>query len=402
MRTIPWPLEAGEIEEALRAVQFRHYKWDLYHRGEPHILPDVLVLSPAEHEELAGAAEAVWAALRELEAAVLRDGDAIAGVGVPPGLRPALARSRPASPRVTRCDLHLTPGGSWLISEFNEDCPAGFVETEGVPRVLAEACADRLQGLRAAGDLRAALTSALSPYERVGVVYPTGYSEDLQHAALVAEWLREAGHTAVMGSPANLVASPAGAAIFDEPVDALFRYFPGEWIAELPNLADWERASETLPMMNELGALVAESKRFYAAAEEHELAISERAREQITAHIPTSRYLHPPRRGELVLERDRWVLKRAFGRMGEAVCLGPGVTPEQWERALDEALASDELFAVQACFETAPLWFSRGLGYPTVGVFLVDGAFAGYFTRVSKNPIVDYDSAYVPTLVEVS
>ncbi len=402
MKTIAWPLDDAEIDEALRALQFRHCKWDLYTRGRQSILPDALVLSEDEHDELTRAAEDVWRALRQLEAAVLRDAEALAGVGVPAGLYRALAEERAGSPRVTRCDFHPTPEGSWLISEFNEDAPTGFAEAEGLCSVLADSFEDRAAGLRFVGDLKGAVTAALAPFERVGLVFPTGYSEDLQHVALVSEWLSEHGHRTVLGSPANLIMDGGRAAIFDQPVQALFRYFPGEAIPELDNAGDWEGASRTLPMMNSLSATVAQSKRFYAAPNEHDLALPTEARDTIAAHVPTTLYLRPSRRDQLMTERERWVLKGAFGRMGDAICMGAALTPEDWERVIDAALAEADQIAVQEWFDTAPHWFSHGLGYPTVGAFLVDGRFAGYYSRVSKNPVIDYESRYVPTLVEVS
>jgi hypothetical protein len=191
------------------------------------------------------------------------------------------------------------------------------------------------------------------------------------------------------------------ATLFGEPVDALFRCFPGEWIAALPNVADWERASAAVPMMNPLSALVAQSKRFYALAADPRWALADETRAQLATYLGASLHLEAVPREMLVAERERWVLKGAFGRMGDSVCLGSELEPAQWERALDAAFVEPGRFAVQERFDTAPMWFSDGIGYATIGAFLVDGRFCGYFSRVAKTPLIGYEAGHVATLVEV-
>lgn len=383
-------------------MRFAHCKWDIYHRGRHNLLPDAIVLSRSEHELLTGTASRTWRSLRKLEEAVIANPNALAGIGIPQALRPAITGAIPKSPRLSRCDFHLTVGGRWMISEFNEDGPGGFAESHGLHAVLAEQWGERFDNLEFPVSIRDRLVSAFEPWSRIGLVYATAYSEDLQQITLIADWLREAGHQAVCGSPANLVMDGDAASLFGEPVDALFRYFPGEWLGDLPNAGDWLRASACVPMINALSALVAQSKRFYAAAIEHELDLDASDLETIDRHLPASRYLRPGRREQLVGEREDWVLKGAFGRMGDTVRLGTGCSPQEWVQTLDRALTQADIYAVQQRFDAVPLWFSTGLAYATVGIYLIDGQFAGYYSRVSPYPVINYDSCHVATLVEAA
>jgi glutathionylspermidine synthase len=403
VKTRAWPLDGAEVEEVFRTLRLRHCKWDIYHRGSPNVLADAIVLSEDEHAELVDIAEGIWRALREVEAAVCADRDRLRRVGISPELIPMVTEARADSPRLSRCDFHLTRDGQWQISELNEDGPSGLVESAGLQAVLLAGWAARFEGLRIAGDLERALRDALAPFARVGLVYPTAYSEALQHVALVAGWLEQAGQRAIMGSPANLVMEGEHATLFGERVDALFRYFPGEWIADLPNADDWTRASPRVPMLNSMSALVAQSKRFYAAAADEAMPVAAPSRALIAAYIPATRYFEDCARDDLLAERERWVLKAAFGRAGDAVRLGIGSPPETWARALDSARDDEErCFAVQQYFDAAPLWFSDGLRYATVGVLLVDGKFAGYYSRAARHPVINYDASHVPTLVEAA
>ena len=396
-----WPMEPAEVRQVLRAIQFKHFKWDIFHRGDTSILPDAIVLSDEEHRFLADTAERVWAALRDVEAIVGGDEALLEAVAVPESVRSAIQEQRDDHPRVTRCDFHLTEKGKWVISEFNDDVPSGFAECVGLSDILGEHYAERFPGLSFRGDLKQAIVDSLSPFESIGFIHATGYSEDLQHVALVADWLKDEGHDAELGAPTNFRVEDGRAFVFDTAVDAIFRYYPGEWLAEIPNVGQWAKAASFLPIMNPLSALASQSKRFYACWNEHDIPIDEEQQRLLDEFIPTSMYLSSLDKDEVLSNPKRWVLKGAFGRMGKTVRIGPLMPKPKWEKAVHDAFDTSEIIAAQRRFDTAPLWSSRGLGYATVGVYLVDGAFAGYFSRIDKGPLIDYDSWHVPTLVEV-
>ena len=402
MQTMAWPMEPDEVMQVLRAIQFEHYKWDIFHRGDTSILPEALILSPQEHQSLISTAEQIWEVILSLEPILCSDPDLLHHLAIPASLHPAILHQRPEHPRVTRCDFHLTEQDQWVISEFNNDVPSGFAESVGLAAVLTRDWADRFPNLSFQGDLRQALLQSLRPFPTIGLVHATGYSEDLQHVALVGEWLEADGHATILASPANLQVRDGRAYLFETPVDAIFRYYPGEWIGDLPNARDWEEAAAFLPMMNPLSALTTQSKRFYASWQEDPLPLSPPQRELLDTFIPTSRYLSSIDAEELLSHPKKWVLKGSFGRMGDTVRIAHLMPPGEWEIAVEDALKVPDHIAAQQRFDISPLWTSRGLGYATIGVYLVDGRFAGYFSRIDKGPLIDYDSWYVPTLVRTS
>jgi glutathionylspermidine synthase len=403
MKTRAWPLEPEEVRALLRALQFHWRKWDVFHRGDVSVLPETLVLTRAEDALLREAAARVWKGLRALEDAACRDPDLLEQVAIPEPLHRAMQAQKGHHPRVCRCDFHPTMEGGWMISEFNEDVPSGFAEATGIPTLLMEAVGPLWADVAPAGDLRGALLRALARYPTVGLVHATAYSEDLQHVTLLGDWLREAGHRVVLGSPANLSLDADGKpCLLGEAVDAIYRYFPGEWIGELPNTEVWTEAAAFLPMMNPLSALVAQSKRIYALPHEGCLALPDDARPWWDAHMPVSRFVESVGSDRLRAERERWVLKGAFGRMGNTVRMGSLFGDTAWTSQVEAALRIPNLVAAQERFATRPLWTRLGLSYPTVGVYLVDGVFAGYFSRVDRGPLIHYDSYHVTTLVELS
>jgi hypothetical protein len=57
---------------------------------------------------------------------------------------------------------------------------------------------------------------------------------------------------------------------------------------------------------------------------------------------------------------------------------------------------------VQERFEVAPLAFSVGPLYPTIGAYVVNGSFAGYYSRVAPRPFLDHEALHVATLVRTA
>jgi hypothetical protein len=178
-----------------------------------------------------------------------------------------------------------------MVSEFNEDVPGGFNEAVGIPELIG----DPGGGLTWEGDLRAHFVRAFEPYETVAMLYATGFSEDLQHMLILERWLTEAGHRTLLGSPAHLRAGWGGLGrrrILGTPVDAAFRFYPGEWLPRLPNLGAWLRHGPRLPMMNPVHRLVRQSKLMFALWHESTMPGSD-DRALVDAHCPLTRPFDP-------------------------------------------------------------------------------------------------------------
>ncbi|OOC09498.1 glutathionylspermidine synthase family protein [Thioalkalivibrio halophilus] len=397
MRTEPWPLEPPQVRRLLERLSLQLGKWDMHQAGDPTVLPDFLVLGAEEHRALVRRAQTARAAQCEMEEAVRTQPACLEAVGVPAELCEVVATAPAPGPRLTRCDFHWSTDECWRISEFNQDVPGGLAETAELDATVAAATGVR--GMQPAGDLAAAITAALAPWPRIGLVHATAWSVDLQQVAAVARWLEAAGHATVIGSPANLQWRDGRPHLFDRPVDALFRHYPAEWIPGLPDPQAWLRVAQEVPCMNPLTAVVAESKRFHAAPAEHALGLSEATQATLARDFTRSCYPRAEGRDAWLAAREEWVLKRTYGRMGEGIRIGAALSAQAWDEALDTALQDPQGFVLQEFFEPAPLWFSHGMGYPVVGVFLVDGEFAGYHTRVSRHPVIQHDASYVPTMV---
>jgi glutathionylspermidine synthase len=396
----PWALDEGDRRTVLRELRFRHFKWDTWACGRCLVLPEILVVDEATHRRVVRAAEGLHRALTRFEEKVRRDPTALARLGIPAALHPLLAVEEDHGLQCARYDFFPTPDGRLMVSEFNEDVPGGFNEAQGLPELLG----DPGPGVRWEDGLRDAFLQAFRDRERVALLYATAYSEDLQHMLILEKWLAGAGHRVVLGSPAHLrLRRRPGARprILGEGVDAAFRFFPGEWMPRLPNFGSWRRLGGRLPVMNPLLRLVRQSKAMFALWwEDPDLSAEDRS--LVTAHCPRTGPFRPGEVSRLRNERERWVLKRAFGRMGDAVVLGALATEREWGEALREAVTRPDEWCVQERFHVEPIPFRQGTLYPTLGAFLVNGRFAGYYSRAAPRPFLTHEAYHVATLVQTA
>lgn len=393
----PWGLDEAARKEVCRALCFRHYKWDTWVSGAQTILPEVMVVEEALHREVVRTVEALDAALGRFEQRVRGDPAILSRMGIPRPLHPLIAGEPEHGLSCARYDLFPTSDGRLMVSEFNEDVPGGFNESHGLPELLGEPGA----GCRWESGFRSAFLEAFRGHSTVALLYATAFAEDLQHMLILEQWLREAGHDTVLGSPEHLAKGWRGPTVLGTRVDAAFRFYPGEWMPGLPNFDTWLRLGPRLPMMNPVRRLVRQSKIMFATwLEDPGLDPADRA--LVERHCPRTFPFRPERAAEVGGERDGWVLKRAFGRMGDAVVMGNLATGEEWDAALREATRAPSEWCLQERFEVEPVTFEAGALYPTLGAFLVNGRFAGYYSRAAPRPFLTHEAFHVATVVRSS
>lgn len=394
LRTQSWSLTPAERTTLIRDLRFRYFKWDVFTSGVCRVIPETMVLSRSEHERIVTLVEAFNRALARFEVRVANNLEALGRLGIPPVLHPVIGSEEQQALQIARCDLFLTEEGRWMVSEFNEDAPGGFNECTGVPELLGQPG----RGLTWEGDLRRHVVDALRPYETVALFYATAYAEDLQHMLILERWLEDDGHRTVLASPEHLRAGFRRPRVLGRPIDAAFRFFPGEWMARLPNIGTWLKVAPRLPMMNPLRRLVRQSKTMFALWRE-ETSLDPQDRALLEEHCPWTESFHPDQVPMLLQQRDRWVLKGAFGRMGDSVVMGSLVTEKDWTDALTRAAATPRDFCIQERFAVRPLLFENGPLYPTIGAYIVNGRFAGYYSRAAARPLITHEAYHVATAV---
>jgi hypothetical protein len=396
VRFEPLAVDAAGFAGLIDELRFRFHKWDAYLAGSLRVLPEALLLTRAEHEDAVAACRGISAALARVAASVRREPDCFDLLSIPKAVRPLIEAEVEAPCQVARYDLIPTAEG-WMIPEFNEDAPGGFNESIAGSTVFAAA----LSRGRVEGDFGQAFMDGMPDGRRCGLVYATGYAEDLQHMLALADLMRARGVRPVLGSPEQLSCGPFGRPrLAGERIDWILRFFPGEWYSFLADLTSWRRAVARIPVVNPLTRLLRQSKGLYAWWRSAP-GIDEADREILNRHTPHTVFFRPELRAQLLDEREQWVLKQMFGRMGDAVVIGRRVSPMEWQAAIAKAEKQPSEWIVQRAFRPLALPIANGVRhYPALGVYLVNGEFAGYYSRADEVGFTTHEAHYVVTAVE--
>ena len=394
VRTLP----DDALASLRRRAIFDCCKWDPQVEDTSTIAGFPVVLEPDEWRALAAAAEALAAETLAAEAELAERTDLHGALALPRAVRSALqrARGRPSEgiARLVRFDFHHTRDG-WRISEANTDVPGGLNEASGLARLMEP----HYPGATTAGDITGAYAAALVDGRtgaRIALAHATAYVDDRQVMEYLSRRLVEIGAEPILTSPANLewehgraYAESAGRKV---ELDAIARFFPAEWLPNLPTVSRWEHfvGGAGSPVSNPASALLTQSKRFPLVWD------------ALRTPLPTWRALLPETRDPRVAPwrgSDEWVLKPALGRVGEDIGIMGVSTAKEW-KAIDRSVRWHPAhWIAQRRFEPTVMHQDGGVFHPCIGVYTIGTRVAGAYGRLARRALIDYRAQDVAVLV---
>jgi hypothetical protein len=116
-------------------------------------------------------------------------------------------------------------------------------------------------------------------------------------------------------------------------------------------------------------------------------------------HVAESYDVEDVARADLIARPDAWVVKRAMGRVGEEVFVGEILREDGWPQIVETVLAlaaRGERWVAQRFVRQRPIATPWGNRLVTLGAYVLDGRFAGYFARVTPHSHVSHDALCVP------
>jgi hypothetical protein len=375
--------------EIVDRMSIDYLMWNAYVDGRLAALGRPVAIPRRELEELAALSERFARLLEKTIDLVLADPALLPFYSFSPPLRRMIESERRRGPiTLARYDAFRTPGG-WRFSEFNCDVPGGVHEGAGLN--------DLIGGDRSRFQVVERLTEALcrdSARPCVAVCYASGYAEDLEQCQFLRrEWSR-VGIRAILCNPENLVWNGRELRAFGEKIDVIYRFFPAEWLQEVANFEELLSAAKCggLPMINGFTSLVAQSKKTMALWHERLDLFDAAERELILGHVPRSESFRADELGRYRRERERIVVKRQFGRIGEEVLMGSHCSDEEWEDWLGWPASEPEQWIVQERFDNLPLLVDGETIYGCFGPYVVDGRFAGLYNRFARDGFIAYNA----------
>jgi len=375
--------------EIVDRMSIDYLMWNAYVDGRLSALAEPVAIPRAELDELASLSERFARLLEKTIDLVLADPALLAFYGFKPPLRRMIESERARLPiTLARYDAFRTPGG-WRFSEFNCDVPGGVHEGAGL--------SDLIGGERSRFRVVELLTEALcrtSARPSVAVCYASGYAEDLEQCEFLRrEWTR-VGIRALLCNPENLVWNGRELRCFGEKIDVVYRFFPAEWLQEVANFEDLLSAAKSgaLPMINGFTSLIAQSKKTMALWHERLELFDAAERELILGHVPRSESFRTAELDRYRRERERLVVKRQFGRIGEEVLMGSHCGDEEWEDWLGWPASEPHEWIVQERFDNLPVTVDGETIYGCFGPYVVDGKFAGLYNRFARDGFIAFNA----------
>lgn len=398
-------LRAGEaLDPAVfgrlrRRAMLEGCKWDAQVGDVNTLASFPLLLSRSAWAELATLAEQLTAETLAVEGAVLARPDLLGLLGLPRAVRRALradGEPTPAAARVMRFDFHPTADG-WRLSEVNSDVPGGYSESSFFTGLMAE----HFPGCQPAGDPTTALVDALARVARPGglnaLLSAPGYMEDHQIMAFLGGRLEARGLATALANPTQLEWIKGQARLAggrdQRPVDAIVRFYQGEWLARLPARFGWQHffRGGLTPAVNPGCAVVAESKRLPLAWD------------RLAVALPAWRRLLPETRDprDAPWWRDEgWLVKSAYSNTGDTVG-HRGLRPAaEWREMCLAVWLNPGGWIAQRRFESRPVNTPLGPRHACLGVYTVNGVAAGAYARLSPRPLIDFEAVDAALLID--
>ena len=384
-----------DYQEYRLNVMFDSYKWDLQANEQSTISDKVLLLEQDEAKFLEEHAVKLYHETIAMENELKSNPKLAIKLGISENMVEALCDCNyaPSSHmRFMRFDFHpvlLNGKGfplhactdSWKVSEVNSDVPAGYPEASILPR-LAQPYFEGYSQYGCFGSVFKRKISKLVPKgKNIAYLHDTHTVEDYQILHYLGDLMESSGYKSMYASPRHIIWEDGEA----PDIGGIMRHYPVEWM-ECTSDIDWKGfVNAKTPSCNHPIALLTQSKRLPLVWDE------------LGLNIPTWRSLLPSTKCPTVFDSQTgWVLKPAFGRVGEGINI-PGTVSKLEDEAIRNAAKNDpSQWVLQEMFESAPIDDM----HVAVGVFVMDGEYAGMFSRISSAPRIDEDASEIPVLVK--
>ena len=386
-------LAASEWHRLRMRAIFDFCKWDPQCEDHSVLADFPLELSVDEFAKLSLLAERLSLEALAAEREILTKPGLMERLAIPKRIRRVLeqvesSESKATDLRAMRFDFHYTSDG-WRISEVNADVPGGYIEASGWNALFAAEYTGTTMPPDAARKYVEAILRIAGEGSQVALAHATVYSEDRQIMVYLAKLMTQRGLRACLVSPQHIYweqgRARMKASFASEEGAVVVRLYPAEWIPSSAPREEWKFwfAGSQTPLSNPGCALVLQSKRFPLVWSELRSDLS-RWREISPEAIAPEEL-----RGK---EMDEWVLKPAFGRVGEDVGIRGVTADDAYGAILRSMRKHPQDWAAQRRFQILPVETEGGPMYPCIGVYTVGGKAAGLYGRVSRSPLIDHNA----------
>ena len=145
-------------------------------------------------------------------------------------------------------------------------------------------------------------------------------------------------------------------------------------------------------MINGFTSLIAQSKKTMALWYERPELFGAEERDLIRRHVPKTESFRVADLDRYRRERERLVVKRQFGRIGEEVLMGSHCTDDEWADWLGWPASEPQEWIVQERFDNLPIVVDGETVYGCFGPYVVDGRFSGLYNRFARDGFIAFNA----------
>lgn len=379
-------------------VIFNAYKWDPQVEDHNTVAKQVLLIDKSTANQLEVLAEQLSEEIMQMEEAMIKNLPLAKELGLPKDIRKSLSRlagyNRESNVRLMRFDFHPTTAG-WAVSEVNSDVPGGIAEASVLPVIASKYFEGYEPRKNIADILLNEFKKLIGNNGTVAFIHATSYADDRQVMEFIGDYFKKNGFNSIMASPDHIVWKNKKAISIiqgqEGEVDGIIRFFPLEWLANLPKSCDWKGFYDcTTPSCNHPVAILTQPKRLPLVWD------------KLNVDVTTWKKLLPQTINPKSVDPDdeSWIFKPSLGRVGEGISIKEAVSEKELRSIKKSVKRHPNNWIAQQKFISQPIVTNDYQTYHVcIGVFTVNGKSAGFYGRISPFSRIDGRAKDIPILV---
>lgn len=299
---------------------------------------------------------------------------------------------------IGRMDIVVDNEGNIKILEFNSETPAGLVEAIGIQQIIKEevdiSSTNLNENLK--GNLKENIIRIINDYtkhkpiETIGILSTT-YFEDWYNTEIIYNVFKELGYNVIMGSINDTKVENGYISIYGTKLDAVYRYYPLDWIAE-DNVDYLNTFVENTLSINPPHTIITQNKSIFAVIYELKKQgfYTEAEKTFIEKYIPKTYLQYNNALGE------DFCIKHILSREGNDIELSYNTNKINEENYIYQ----ERVDICEVNLEVDRSYkISNEIKYPILGIYIVDTNPCGIYTRVGEL-ITNKWSSFLPTFIE--
>lgn len=246
----------------------------------------------------------------------------------------------------------------------------------------------------------------------VAILVDPGHYDELHLAYLYIDLLKPLNYKYIIVGGNNLYVENNEVMAFNQRVDIILRQFPTEFSYEINQYGDILKLYNEgkILMLNDPRSIIIQTKSLFATlwnlVEENSDFLSEIEKKTIKQTLPYTKIFDMKSIDELRENKDKYVIKAAFGRYSEEVYIGKMHSVSEWEETLEYVSKSEKFHIIQDYCQIKKQRVLKYNGpcyqevdaFGNFGLYMVDGDYSGVSLRFSTDFLSLDESVWISSV----